>query len=125
MQACARARCGVTLDEFSLGRPGFDLLRLPALRCLKLDHALIGAIISDKFCQANVAAIVQAAHVLGLYCVAVNAESSQTREWLAAAGIEFADQLSRGPADGATKKGGERLTLDGAASVPSASRPRA
>jgi EAL domain-containing protein (putative c-di-GMP-specific phosphodiesterase class I) len=125
MQACARARCVVTLDEFSLSRPGFDLLRLPALRCLKLDPLLIDSIISDKFSQASVAAIVQAAHVLGLHCVAVNAEAPQTREWLAAAGIEFADQLSRGPAGGATRKGGERLALGGAASRQSAPPPRA
>ena len=116
MQACGHAHCFVTLDEFNLGRSGFDLLRLPALRCLKLDPALVGAIGSDKFSQASVAAIVQAARVLGLHCVAVNADSPQTREWLASAGIEFADQVSRGPAAGATRKSAERLTLDGAAS---------
>jgi hypothetical protein len=123
MQACAQTGCFVTLDEFNLGRSGFDLLRLPALRCLKLDQTLIGAIISDKFSQATVAAIVQAAHVLGLHCVAVNAETPQTREWLIAAGIEFADQLSRGPAGGATRKDAERLTLDAAASYPDAPSP--
>ncbi len=124
MQACGQAHCFVTLDEFNLGRSGFDLLRLPALRCLKLDPALVGAIDSDKFSQASVAAIVQAARVLGLHCVAVNADSPQTREWLAAAGIEFADQVSRGPAAGATRKSVERLTLDGAASEPRAADPR-
>jgi EAL domain-containing protein (putative c-di-GMP-specific phosphodiesterase class I) len=124
MQACAQAHCFVTLDEFNLGRSGFDLLRLPALRCLKLDPVLVGAIHSDKFSQATVAAIVQAARVLGLHCVAVNAEALQTREWLAAAGIEFADQISRGPAGGATRKGVERVTLDGAASSTGAPAPR-
>ncbi len=124
MQACAQAHCYVTLDEFNLGRSGFDLLRLPALRCLKLDPALVGAIGSDKFSQASVAAIVQAARVLGLHCVAVNADSPQTREWLAAAGIEFADQVSRGPAAGATRKSVERLTLDGAASESRAADSR-
>ncbi len=124
MQACAQAHCSVTLDEFNLGRSGFDLLRLPALRCLKLDPTLIGAIGSDKFSQASVAAIVQAARVLGLHCVAVNADAPQTREWLASAGIEFADQISRGPAAGATRKGVERLTLDGAALRSSAPDPQ-
>jgi hypothetical protein len=125
MLACAQARCFVTLDEFSLGRPGFDLLRLPALRCLKLDPVLVGAIGSDKFSQASVAGIVQVAHVLGLHCVATNAETPRKREWLAAAGIEFADPLSRGPADAATRKGAERLTLDDALSRPAAPPPRA
>ncbi|HXN10554.1 MAG TPA: EAL domain-containing protein [Steroidobacteraceae bacterium] len=124
MQACAQAHCFVTLDEFNLGRSGFDLLRLPALRCLKLDPALVGAIGSDKFSQASVAAIVQAARVLGLHCVAVNADAPQTREWLASAGIEFADQISRGPAAGATRKGVERLTLDGAVLPLGAPGPR-
>jgi EAL domain-containing protein (putative c-di-GMP-specific phosphodiesterase class I) len=125
MQACAHARCFVTLDEFSLGRPGFDLLRLPALRCLKLDPVLVGAIGSDKFSQASVAGIVQVAHVLGLHCVATNAETPRKREWLAAAGIEFADPLSRDPAGAATRKGAERLTLDDALSRPAAQAPRA
>jgi hypothetical protein len=124
MQACEKAHCFVTLDEFNLGRSGFDLLRLPALRCLKLDPALVGAISSDKFSQATVAAIVQAARVLGLHCVAVNADAPQTREWLAAAGIEFADQVNRGPVAGATRKGVERVTLDGAASGLRAPAPQ-
>ena len=98
------------LDDFNLGSTGLNLLRSPAVKCLKLEPALIGAVVHDKFAHATLAAIVQAARVLGLYCVAKQVSSQSEAKWLAAAGIEFADGVSRGVAVAAARTG-EALTL--------------
>jgi hypothetical protein len=45
--------------------------------------------------------------VLGLYCVAKRVSTASEVKWLAAAGIEFADGVSRGLAVAATTKGDE------------------
>lgn len=106
---CAQCRCFVALDDFELGNSGFELLRSNAVRYLKLKSELVASVMSDKFSQATVAAIVQAARVLGLYCVAKNVESVPVAQWLGAAGIEFCDGLSRDPAGAATTKKDEAL----------------
>jgi hypothetical protein len=100
---CERAKCFVALDDFTLGSHGLRLLRSSAVRCLKLEPTLISTVIRDKFAQATLAAIVQAARVLGLYCVAKQVSSQAQVKWLAAAGIEFADSVDRGVAVVAAK----------------------
>jgi EAL domain-containing protein (putative c-di-GMP-specific phosphodiesterase class I) len=108
---CEQHRCFVALDDFNLGSSGLSLLRSSAVKCLKLDGNLINAVVNDKFAHATMAAIVQAARVLGLYCVAKQVSSSSEVKWLAAAGIEFADGVSRGVAVAATTKHEEGLSL--------------
>jgi EAL domain-containing protein (putative c-di-GMP-specific phosphodiesterase class I) len=104
IERCGEQRCFVALDDFSLERYGFKLLRLSAVRCLKLDAALTSNVLSNKFAHANVAAIVKAARVLGLYCVAKGVQSSATARWLASAGIEFAQGASRGTGAATTRR---------------------
>jgi EAL domain-containing protein (putative c-di-GMP-specific phosphodiesterase class I) len=108
---CEQHRCFVALDDFNLGSSGLSLLRSSAVKCLKLDGKLISAVVNDKFAHATMAAIVQAARVLGLYCVAKQVSSSSEVKWLAAAGIEFADGVSRGVAVAATTNEDEGLSL--------------
>jgi EAL domain-containing protein (putative c-di-GMP-specific phosphodiesterase class I) len=107
---CKETHCFVALDDFSLGNTGLALLRSSSVKCLKIDAELIGAVAHDKFAHATLAAIVQAARVLGLYCVAKKVSSASEAKWLAAAGIEFADGVSRGVAVAATRTG-EVLSL--------------
>jgi EAL domain-containing protein (putative c-di-GMP-specific phosphodiesterase class I) len=107
---CEQARCFVALDDFTLGDFGLALLRSSAVKCLKIDGQLIASVVQDKFAHANLAAIVQAARVLGLYCVAKKVSTPSQVKWLAAAGIEFADGVSRGLAAAATTND-EALTL--------------
>jgi EAL domain-containing protein (putative c-di-GMP-specific phosphodiesterase class I) len=107
---CEQARCFVALDDFTLGDSGLALLRSSAVKCLKIDGQLIASVVQDKFAHATLAAIVQAARVLGLYCVAKKVSSSSQVKWLAGAGIEFADGISRGVAAAATRND-EALTL--------------
>ncbi|MGA8707001.1 MAG: EAL domain-containing protein [Steroidobacteraceae bacterium] len=111
MQQCAGLRCFVALDDFSLTRGGFALLRAPGLRCLKLDAASTTGVPDDKFAHANVAAIVKAARILGLYCVAKAVKSPDTARWLASAGVEFADRASRVGKAGSTTRRARALRL--------------
>jgi hypothetical protein len=111
IEQCGEQRCFVALDDFNLTRPGFALLRSSALRCLKIDAALTANVLSDKFAHANVAAIVKAARVLGLYCVAKGIKHTATARWLASAGIEFADRSSRAQTAGVTTRSARALTL--------------
>ncbi|HEY5019713.1 MAG TPA: EAL domain-containing protein [Steroidobacteraceae bacterium] len=111
IEQCGQHRCFVALDDFNLTRPGFALLRSSALRCLKLDAALTANALDDKFAHANVAAIVKAARVLGLYCVAKGVKTPAAARWMASAGIEFADRPSRGGIAVATTRNGRALAL--------------
>ncbi len=111
LQQCADMRCFATLDDFCLARGGFALLRAPSLRCLKLDAASTANLPDDKFGHANLAAIVKAARILGLYCVAKAVKSPATARWLASAGIEFADRASRVGRAGSTTRRARALRL--------------
>jgi EAL domain-containing protein (putative c-di-GMP-specific phosphodiesterase class I) len=88
--ACAAQGCFVALDDFNLTGAAFALLRSSAVRCLKLDPALTADVLSDKFSRASVVAIVKAARVLGLYCVAKDLKSAASARWLGSAGVDYA-----------------------------------
>ena len=112
IEQCGQMHCFVALDDFSLDRSGFALLRGAAVRCLKLDPALTPCVLTDRWAHANVAAIVKAARVLGLYCVAKGVKSPAIAHWLGSAGVEFADRAaSRGARGGATTRRARALTL--------------
>jgi hypothetical protein len=102
---CEQMRCFIAFEDFTLGSSGLTLLRSSAVKCLKLDPKLVGAVVHDKFSHATMAAVVQAARILGLYCVAKQVSSSSEVKWLAAAGIEFAEAVSPGVATAATRTG--------------------
>jgi hypothetical protein len=87
---CGAQGCFVALDDFNLTGPGFALLRSSAVRCLKLDAALTANILTEKFSRATVVAIVKAARVLGLYCVAKDLKSAASARWLGSAGVDYA-----------------------------------
>ena len=111
IEQCGRLRCFVVLDDFNLTRPGFALLQSSALRCLKLDASLTANVPDDKFAHANVAAIVKAARVLGLYCVAKGVKTPAAARWMASAGVEYADRPTRGAASAATTRSARALSL--------------
>lgn len=107
MEQCGQQRCFVALDDFDLARAGFALLRSGALRCLKLDAALTTQVLTDRYAHASIAAIVKAARVLGLYCVAKGVKHTATARWLATAGVEFAERSRPAGAGAATMKTGK------------------
>jgi len=111
---CQAIGCSITLDDFSLRHDAVTLLRFPAIRCLKIDPGLSTHALTDRVAQAELAAIVQAARVLGLHCVAKNVAAAPLAKWLAALGIDFVDRLGDGKAAGTTTttKTAEILSLD-------------
>jgi hypothetical protein len=114
IERCAELRCFVALDDFNLARAGFALMRGSALRCVKLDGTLTGAALEDKFAHANIAAIAKAAQVLGLYCVAKQVKTPEEARWMASAGIEFADRITRDGKGAATTRSARALKIAGA-----------
>lgn len=90
--------CPLVLDNFSLRTECFDLLRLPAVRYVKLDPEITVRMRSDKHSQAAITAIVQMARVLGLHTVAKRSETPSEQEWLTALGVDFIQSNSMSPA---------------------------
>ncbi|HEX4376335.1 MAG TPA: EAL domain-containing protein [Steroidobacteraceae bacterium] len=101
---CDAIGCFIALDDFSLLHTGLGLLRSGAVKCLKLDPRLVAAVANDRFAHAQVVAILQAARVLGLYCVAKQVTSTSQVKWLTSAGVEFADGVGRGVVIAAAKR---------------------
>jgi EAL domain-containing protein (putative c-di-GMP-specific phosphodiesterase class I) len=87
--ALHRLGCPIVLDDFGLRTECFDLLRLPAVRYVKLAPKLTEKMRSDKLSQAAITALVQMARVLGMHTVAKRTETAAEQEWLTALGVDF------------------------------------
>ncbi|HEX7417259.1 MAG TPA: EAL domain-containing protein, partial [Steroidobacteraceae bacterium] len=85
----ARAGSGIILDDFSWYDDSLSLLRLPAVRLLKLDRALTADLATDKIRQAAIAGIAQMARVAGVHTVAKRIDCAAERELLTALGVDF------------------------------------
>jgi EAL domain-containing protein (putative c-di-GMP-specific phosphodiesterase class I) len=81
--------CPLVLDDFGMRTECFDLLRLPAVRYIKLAPEITVKMRSDKLSQAAITAIVQMARVLGMHTVAKRTETAAEQEWLTALGVDF------------------------------------
>ena len=89
--------CPVVLDNFEPCNRGFDLLRLPGIRVLKLSPQTTQTMRTDSVARAIVGAVVQASRVLGLQTVAKHGDPTLDGAWLKALGIDFLQS------DGATR----------------------
>ncbi len=81
--------CPIVLDNFEPCDRGFDLLRLPGIRVLKLSPSITQLMRTDAVSRAIVSAVVQASRVLGLQTVAKHGNPALDAEWLKALGIDF------------------------------------
>jgi EAL domain-containing protein (putative c-di-GMP-specific phosphodiesterase class I) len=81
--------CPLVLDDFGMRTECFDLLRLPAVRYIKLAPEMTAKMRSDKLSQAAITAIVQMSRVLGMHTVAKRTETAAEQEWLTALGVDF------------------------------------
>jgi len=88
-EALHRLACPIVLDDFGLRTECFDLLRLPAVRYVKLAPEITGKMRTDKISQAAITAVVQMARVLGMHTVAKRTETTAEQEWLTALGVDF------------------------------------
>jgi len=69
----------LVLDDFGLRTECFDLLRLPAVRYIKLAPEITAKMRSDKLSQAAITAVVQMARVMGMHTVAKRTETPLSR----------------------------------------------
>jgi EAL domain-containing protein (putative c-di-GMP-specific phosphodiesterase class I) len=90
--------CPLILDDFAMRTECFDLLRLPAVKIIKMGPAVTANMRTDKLAQAEITALVQMARVLGMHTVAKHTESSSEREWLTALGVDFVQSNALSPA---------------------------
>jgi len=88
-EALHRLACPIVLDDFGLRTECFDLLRLPAVRYVKLAPEITTKMRTDKISQAAITAVVQMARVLGMHTVAKRTETAAEQEWLTALGVDF------------------------------------
>jgi EAL domain-containing protein (putative c-di-GMP-specific phosphodiesterase class I) len=96
--ALHRLGCPLVLDDFGLRTECFDLLRLPAVRYVKLAPEITAKMRSDKLSQAAITAVVQMARVLGMHTVAKRTETAAEQEWLTALGVDFIQSNALSPA---------------------------
>ncbi len=89
--------CPIVLDDFRLRTECFDLLRLPAVRYIKLAPEITAKMRSDKLSQAAITALVQMARVLGMHTVAKRTETAAEQEWLTALGVDFIQSNALSP----------------------------
>jgi EAL domain-containing protein (putative c-di-GMP-specific phosphodiesterase class I) len=95
--ALHRLGCPIVLDDFGLRTECFDLLRLPAVRYIKLAPEITAKMRTDKLSQAAITAVVQMARVLGMHTVAKRTETAAEQEWLTALGVDFIQSNSFSP----------------------------
>jgi len=96
--ALHRLGCPLVLDDFGLRTECFDLLRLPAVRYIKLAPEITAKMRSDKLSQAAITAVVQMARVMGMHTVAKRTETAAEQEWLTALGVDFIQSNALSPA---------------------------
>jgi EAL domain-containing protein (putative c-di-GMP-specific phosphodiesterase class I) len=95
--ALHRLGCPMVLDDFGMRTECFDLLRLPAVRYVKLSSEITAKMRSDKISQAAITAVVQMARVLGMHTVAKRTETAAEQEWLTALGVDFIQSNALSP----------------------------
>jgi EAL domain-containing protein (putative c-di-GMP-specific phosphodiesterase class I) len=95
--ALHRLGCPMVLDDFGMRTECFDLLRLPAVRYVKLASEITAKMRSDKVSQAAITAVVQMARVLGMHTVAKRTETAAEQEWLTALGVDFIQSNALSP----------------------------
>jgi EAL domain-containing protein (putative c-di-GMP-specific phosphodiesterase class I) len=95
--ALHRLGCPLVLDDFDMKTECFALLRLPAVRYVKLAPEITAKMRTDKLSQAAITAVVQMARVLGMHTVAKRTETAAEQEWLTALGVDFVQSNSMSP----------------------------
>jgi len=95
--ALHRLGCPLVLDDFAMRTECFDLLRLPGVRYIKVAPEITQNMRTDKLSQAAITAVVQMAHVLGMYTVAKRTDTQAEQEWLTALGVDFIQSNAMSP----------------------------
>jgi diguanylate cyclase len=87
----------IALDDFGSGYSALTYLRKLPIDEVKVDHDLIGHILTDPRAEAIVRAVIDLAHSLNVTTVAEGVENVDTAEWLRNCGCEVAQGILYSP----------------------------
>ena len=94
---CGNARSTIALDDFGSGYSALTYLRKLPIDEVKVDHDLIGHVLTDPRAEAIVRAVIDLAHALNVTTVAEGVENTRVAEWLRDRGCEVAQGILYSP----------------------------
>lgn len=80
----------VAIDDFGTGYSSMSYLKKYNIDYLKIDQSFVRDMPTDNTSQAIAESIIVMAHKLGLKVIAEGVETAEQRDWLVAAGCEYA-----------------------------------
>jgi diguanylate cyclase (GGDEF)-like protein len=97
LEALRERNVHVALDDFGSGYSALTYLRKLPIDEVKVDHDLIGNVLSDPRAKAIVRAVIDLSHALNVTTVAEGVENIQIAEWLRDQGCEVAQGILYSP----------------------------
>jgi EAL domain-containing protein (putative c-di-GMP-specific phosphodiesterase class I) len=97
LEALQERNIHVALDDFGSGYSALTYLRKLPIDEVKVDHDLIGNVLSDPRAKAIVRAVIELSHALNVTTVAEGVENIQIAEWLRDQGCEVAQGILYSP----------------------------
>jgi EAL domain-containing protein (putative c-di-GMP-specific phosphodiesterase class I) len=97
LEALRETNIPVALDDFGSGYSALTYLRKLPIDEVKVDHDLIGNVLSDPRAKAIVRAVIDLSHALNVTTVAEGVENIQIAEWLRDQGCEVAQGILYSP----------------------------
>jgi EAL domain-containing protein (putative c-di-GMP-specific phosphodiesterase class I) len=92
-------RCFIVLDNFSVQSDHMDLLRLPAVRMIKLAPEVGTAMRIDTWMRKRVAGVAQTTRALGIKMVVKRIASRSEALWYRDYGVEFVQSQALSPGE--------------------------
>jgi diguanylate cyclase len=97
LEALRERKIHVALDDFGSGYSALTYLRKLPIDEVKVDHDLIGHVLTDPRAQAIVQAVIALSHALNVTTVAEGVEDAPTAEWLRDGGCQVAQGVFYSP----------------------------
>jgi diguanylate cyclase (GGDEF)-like protein len=97
LEALRERSIQVALDDFGSGYSALTYLRKLPIDEVKVDHDLIGHLLTDPRAQAIVRAVIDLSHALNVTTVAEGVENAETATWLRDRGCEVGQGMLYSP----------------------------
>ena len=88
LEALRERSIQVALDDFGSGYSALTYLRKLPIDEVKVDHDLIGHVLTDPRAEAIVRSVIHLSHALNVTTVAEGVETAETAKWLRDQGCE-------------------------------------
>src|SRR5947209_3795772 len=97
LEALRERNIHIALDDFGSGYSALTYLRKLPIDEVKVDHDLIGHVLTDPRAKAIVRAVIDLSHALNVTTVAEGVDDARTAEWLRDGGCEVAQGILYSP----------------------------